>query len=185
MAMEIAELKNQLGNVANQMINGRYIFAGTDTLNPPYDAAAGDFVSTNSSQFNLEVSQNMYVAINANGQNIFNYPNNGSNIFKVLDNIIQDLNNGNSAMSHNAALQQQYENILAERAALGARVNRIELVLDRLDKQEVNVTELMSKNEDADEAEVITDLKTQESIHRAALSAGARIIQPTLIDFLR
>lgn len=191
MAMEITELKNHLGDIANTTINGRFIFAGTDTTTPPYDKTAGnptipgDFVNTNTGEIKLEVSQNVFVSINTNAQNIFNYPNNAANIFKTLDNIITELNAGNSAMQYNAAIQQQYDNLLAERASLGARVNRIELVMDRLDRQEVNVTELMSKNEDADEAEVITNLKMQENIHRSALAAGARIIQPTLIDFLR
>ena len=43
----------------------------------------------------------------------------------------------------------------------------------------------MSENEDIDYEKVITEMLTQESIHRAALSVGARIIQPSLVDFLR
>ena len=43
----------------------------------------------------------------------------------------------------------------------------------------------MSDNEDVHIEKVITELITQESIHRAALAVGARIIQPTLLDFLR
>jgi flagellar hook-associated protein 3 FlgL len=43
----------------------------------------------------------------------------------------------------------------------------------------------MSKNEDVDMAEVIMRLKSEENVYRASLSAGARIIQPTLVDFLR
>lgn len=189
MAQEISEMKKHVGDLANSTINGRFIFGGTDTITPPYDPTAnggkGDFTNKNSSEIQLEVSQKVFVPINVNAQNFFNYPDNANNIFKVLDNIINDLNSGNSAMAHQTALTQQYDNLLAERAALGARVNRIELVIDRLDRQEVSVTELMSKNEDADESEVITKLKMQESIHSAALGAGARIIQPTLLDFLR
>lgn len=185
MGAEVAELKKHLGTLANQQINGKYIFAGTDTDKPPYDEGAGDFASTNSSDITLEISQNVFTAINVNGQNIFNFPDNASNIFKVLDNIITTLNSGGSAAQFQDEIQKQFDNLLAERASLGARVNRIELVKDRLDAQEVNVNELMSTNEDADIAEVITELKTQESVHRAALGAGARIIQPSLLDFLR
>jgi flagellar hook-associated protein 3 FlgL len=190
---EVTELKNHLGTLANQQINGKYIFAGTETDKPPYDPAApttvpggkGNFTNTNSSEITLEVSQNVFVAININAQNIFNYPNNAGNMFNVLDKIIDELNNGRSAAQFQNDVIQQYDNLLSERASLGARVNRIELIKDRLNAQEVNVNELMSKNEDADVAEVITELKTQESVHRAALGAGARIIQPTLLDFLR
>ena len=43
----------------------------------------------------------------------------------------------------------------------------------------------MSENEDIDFEQAVTDLKIQEMIHQAALAVGARIIQPTLMDFLR
>jgi len=43
----------------------------------------------------------------------------------------------------------------------------------------------MSDNEDIETEQVIMELKSHETLHRAALSAGARIIQPSLLDFLR
>ncbi|WP_411502696.1 flagellar hook-associated protein FlgL [Brevibacillus centrosporus] len=189
MGSEVEELKKHMGTLANQQINGKYIFAGTDTNKPPYDATAkagaGDFVSTNSSPINLEVSQGVFVTSNVNAQNIFNYPDNANNMFTVLNNIIGALSSGNSATQFQTAMDDQYNKLLSERASLGANVNRVELIAERLDSQEVNITGLMSKNEDADMAKVMTDLKTQESVHSAALGSGARIIQPTLLDFLR
>lgn len=189
MGSEVEELKKHMGTLANQQINGKYIFAGTDTNKPPYDATAkagaGDFVSTNSSPINLEVSQGVFVTSNINAQNLFNFPDNNNNMFTVLNNIINELKAGNSATQFQTAIDNQYNQLLAERASLGANVNRVELIAERLDTQEVSITGLMSKNEDADMSKVITDLKTQESVHNAALGAGARIIQPTLLDFLR
>ena len=191
-SVEMEELKKHLGTLANQQINGKYIFAGTDTDKAPYDPNAptasggtGNFTSTNSSPINLEVSQGIFVRSNVDAQKIFNYPDNNNNMFNVLDNIIGELQAGKSATQFLDSLDKQYNNLLAERAALGASANRVELIASRLDSQDVNITALKSKNEDADLAEVITKLTTQESVHIAALGAGARIIQPTLLDFLR
>ena len=64
-------------------------------------------------------------------------------------------------------------------------MNRLELVESRLEDMELNYTELLSENEDVDMARLIIDLKNQENVYRASLAAGARIIQPTLVDFLR
>jgi len=64
-------------------------------------------------------------------------------------------------------------------------MNRLELIEDRLEDQEIVATKIMSENEDIEYEKVITDLITQESIHRAALAAGSRMIQPSLMDFLR
>ena len=80
---------------------------------------------------------------------------------------------------------QQADTISAERSELGARYNRLEMVDNRISYQEVVATRILSDNEDADIERVIMDLTSQESVHRASLGVGARIIQPSLLDFLR
>jgi flagellar hook-associated protein 3 FlgL len=190
LATEITQLKDHLGTVANQSINGRYIFAGTDTLTPPYDKTAGpngtgDFVNTNNEAVTLEVSKNIYMQINPSGQAVFNYPTAANNVFKLLDQVITDLSNGQPATQYLDQLSDQIDNMVRERASLGAKQNRVELMEERLSSEGLTITTLMSNNEDADIAKVITDLKTQENVHRSALGAGARIIQPSLLDFLR
>ena len=73
----------------------------------------------------------------------------------------------------------------SERAELGARSNRLEMVEARIDAQEVMATKVLSDNEDVDMEKAITNLSVQESVHNAALAVGARLIQTSLIDFLR
>ena len=68
---------------------------------------------------------------------------------------------------------------------VGARVNRLELQQSRLESIQETFTSLLSKTEDANMAEVIMQLQLQENVYRASLAAGARIIQPSLLDFLR
>lgn len=109
----------------------------------------------------------------------------GNNVFDLLKKIVADLNDGKPVNTELGNIDQQIDKLLAERATLGARTNRIELIKGRLENEEISVTSLMSQNEDADVAQVITNLKMQENVHRAALGAGSRIIQPTLLDFLR
>jgi flagellar hook-associated protein 3 len=74
--------------------------------------------------------------------------------------------------------------LLSYRSTVGARVNRLELQQSRLESTQISYTSLLAQNEDADEAEVIMNLKMQENVYQSALAAGARIIQPTLMDFL-
>jgi flagellar hook-associated protein 3 FlgL len=82
-------------------------------------------------------------------------------------------------------IDNQLENVLRIRSDLGARYNRLELTENRLSMDEVTFTRLLSLNEDADMAEVIMKLKNEENVYNASLAGGARIIQPTLLDFLR
>jgi flagellar hook-associated protein 3 FlgL len=77
------------------------------------------------------------------------------------------------------------DKMLAIRSEIGAKTNRIDLMMGRLDDLGVNLTDLQAKVEDADYAELIMKSKIQENIYNASLSAGAKIISPSLVDFLR
>ena len=82
-------------------------------------------------------------------------------------------------------LDQCLEEVRATKAEVGARKNYVEISATRL-KQDFNTyTALLSANEDADIAEVSMNLANAESVYNASLSAGAKIIVPTLSDFLR
>lgn len=105
----------------------------------------------------------------------------------VFDQLISDLTSDN-AEGISAALgrmDKQINNINALRAEIGVKSNRIDLTANRIADDTINLNDLLSKNEDADMAEVIMNLTAQENVYKASLSAGARIIQPSLIDFLR
>ena len=87
---------------------------------------------------------------------------------------------GNMLKGTDVRLQE----LLYHRSTIGSRINRLELQESRLKNAEVTLTDLLAKNEDTDEAKVIMELKMQENVYQASLAVGARIIQPTLIDFL-
>lgn len=77
------------------------------------------------------------------------------------------------------------ENLLKYRAELGSKSNRLDMVRARILQDRTSMEEILSKNEDVDIAESITRLRMLEVAHRAALGVTARVIQPTLLDFLR
>jgi flagellar hook-associated protein 3 FlgL len=74
--------------------------------------------------------------------------------------------------------------ILKSRSVLGAKTNYVELTQNRLSSNNVTFTELLSNTEDADYAEVSMKLASAETVYSAALSASAKVIQPSLLDFL-
>jgi len=82
-------------------------------------------------------------------------------------------------------LDKFIDKALAVRGDIGAKVNRTELILGRIEDDAINLRELQSKLEDADLSETAIRLMNEENVYRASLQVGARIIQPTLLDFLR
>jgi len=74
---------------------------------------------------------------------------------------------------------------LETRATIGTNALRLESTASRLLDMELGFTRLLSKIEDADMTKVITDLASRENSYQAALMAAGKIIQPSLLDFLR
>ncbi|HJV17130.1 MAG TPA: flagellar hook-associated protein FlgL [Bacillales bacterium] len=190
-ASEVEQLKQDLVKTANTQVAGRYIFHGTDVLNPPVADGTPPVVATNitdSAQlkvidnYQVEVANGVYLKANVNPGNAFS-----QELFTTVDNIQKAL--ANNTPSNLDSLLGELDNemsiISSERSELGARSNRLDMVENRIDQQEVLANQVLSDNEDADIEKVIMDMTTQESVHRAALSVGSRIIQPTLMDFLR
>ncbi|MYL20944.1 flagellar hook-associated protein FlgL [Halobacillus litoralis] len=180
-AKEIRQLKEHVGSIANTKVNDKYIFNGTNTTAAPVNMDNAAFtINQSASPVMIEVSDGVRIQTNVNAGNVFN-----EDLFNDLESFANALESGTDLEEFLGKFDGHINNIVNERADLGARMNRIELIEDRLATQEVSASKLVSDNEDADIERVIMDLKTQETIHRAALGAGSRIIQPTLMDFLR
>jgi len=82
-------------------------------------------------------------------------------------------------------LQDAQNHLLVKTAEIGGRQRRLELLEARYEQDHLNYESMRSDAEDVDMAEVIMYLKMAEAVYQAALSAGARVIQPSLMDFLR
>ncbi|MFS0766473.1 flagellar hook-associated protein FlgL [Peribacillus phoenicis] len=180
---EIKQLKEHLVTLGDTQIGGKYIFNGQDTNVRPSSVKDGNGNTVyGTGDINLEVFSGISLKINTNGSKTFGdaLAAGGS-----IDKTIEALENGDDVSGTLEGLDATINTFLGMQAQVGARQNRIELMTDRLKQQEVFATEILSKNEDVDIEKAIMDLTTQESVHSAALSIGAKIMQPSLLDFLR
>jgi len=110
------------------------------------------------------------------------------NMFNVLNDLYTVTSNGEPAEVINKfikPLQDGQNHLLTKTAEVGGRTRRLELLAARYEQDYINYERMKSDAEDVDFAEVIMFQKMAEAVYQAALSSGARIIQPTLMDFLR
>ncbi|UKS64803.1 flagellar hook-associated protein FlgL [Rossellomorea marisflavi] len=191
-AAEIGQIKQDMITIAETKVGSRYIYHGTDVNKSPIkDKAPADgsapqvadnLGNTAIGDYIVEVSPGVTLKANVTPGKVFN-----QEMFDTLHSIQKafESNDDTDLDDMLNKLDRVIEKLSSERSDLGARYNRLEMVDDRLSQQETMAKRIMSDNEDAEIERVITDLKSQESVHRAALSVGARIMQPTLMDFLR
>ncbi len=194
--MEIRQLKTQIINLGNTTYAGRNIFTGFKTDEKLLDAD-GNFLLevSNNEEINYEIGLGDSININVTGGDLFNA---GADIgagdvggagkfIQDMDSLITALANADygaiTSLAHN--FSDNLDNVLRVRADVGARVNRLELTANRMMNDNTNFTKLMSENENVDMTETIMNLKNEENVYRASLAGGARIIMPSLIDFLR
>ena len=119
---------------------------------------------------------------------LYNLSDNDKNIFSAINDLYKDAKAGADAeqlASHIPNLQAAQSHLLKLTAEIGGRTNRLDILESRYSQDEINYTQMKSDAEDMDFAEVIMNYKMAEAVYNAALSAGASIIQPTLMDFLR
>jgi flagellar hook-associated protein 3 FlgL len=187
-----AEIK-QLVEAARQSMNGtyagRYLFSGTATLTPPFPSPALTYAGDDNTMQRV-IGQGEQVDLNLRGWEAFSVPpaTGGQNVLQLLDKVATDLQAGKRAALGGPDLQgvdAMLDQLSASRAQVGARTNRLETQQTRLKDLELNVEDLLSKTEDADMAKAMVDFSMQQSIYQSALQSGARVLQPSLLDFLR
>lgn len=187
---ELDQLRQQIQDTSNTKVGDKYIFSGTKTNSPLHDSTITppstepngypDITDPNNSAYISDINIDVFdgVKLNVNSKS--------AELFKDIDDMFKSFDDPD--VDFGAAIGKvdgMMDDLLTERADVGARQNRAELMDDRLETQELVTTKQMSLNEDIDYEKVITEMISQESVHRAALSVGARIIQPSLVDFLR
>lgn len=183
---EIKQLREQMVTVGNSTFNGRYLFNGQKTDQAPYTSANAADDITDAGLFYLNVSPSVKVPVSITGEVVFGQAKT-DNAFKVLDDLITalDTNNATGISDSLARIDTAADRLLVSSAEVGARMNRFELMENRITGEQVSLKEQRSNVADVDFATAITDLKTKENVLQAALSTGARVMQTSLLDFLR
>jgi flagellar hook-associated protein 3 FlgL len=131
------------------------------------------------------VAKDVKVAVNADGPAVFG--TDGSNLFDSLDKLATALRAGDTAEIGNqlAALDTAQQRITAAVSDAGTRYNRVERAVSAASSAVFDLTTSLSDIEEVDLAKATISLSAQEVAYKAALSATARLVQPSLADFLR
>jgi len=191
-ASEVNQLLESVLGIANAEISDEFLFAGRDTGAAPFavardasgDIAGVTFTGDPTGSILREVDTGAYVAVNVPG----------TDVFDLNEGPLETLRALRDALAHNdtAAIQntlQSFDNNLNDLqtslGALGGTQARLEQLEARLELRNTNVTNAVSQLEDADLTELLIRASADETTYRAALNAGATILQTSLLDYLR
>ena len=188
LAIEVDGLRSQLIGLSNSTRLGRPLFSGNATQpsgqpDVAYDAA-GNYVGDNGAVIR-QISEGSSVQVNLTGPEVFGPA--GADAFKVLTDLAANIRTNPSAVT-SVSLQNldlasnRIQNALA---TVGARTNQLETIQSRNSINRDNRISSLNDIESIDIAKTTMELSLQELAYQSALAAAARVIQPSLMDFLR
>ncbi|MDI6099914.1 flagellin [Actinoplanes sp. NEAU-A12] len=204
-AEEIEQIKGTLIQYANTKYLDRPVFGGSTPDSTAY-AQGGTYSGEGAGEALRSIGPNAKVRVDVRGPEVFGMdwvmqPDgvtpavdangdrvpNPDQLFRVLDDLSTAMRTGDSAgiTAGLGKLDKASEIVNSTLSDVGARYNRIEQMKQSAEDRLMSVSSQLSDIEDVDLPKAIMELQLQQTSYQAALAATAKVIQPSLIDFLR
>lgn len=179
-AVELEGIRSELLAQANTRVLGRSVFAGTSDA--PAFAADYSFSGIAGGEVHRRISDGETVRVDASGAEAFGVG--AASVFAVLDAVVADLRSGQNVGPRLAEIDDRLNTMLGVQGAVGARQNQVLRAKEAALDAKVSLEAQRAAVEDVDTVEVLVALRAQELVYQSALSVTARVLQPTLLDFL-
>lgn len=187
-AKEVEQIRDHLLNLSASKLRGRYVFSGfkTDTRPFVFNPVTSDYdYQGDSGSINVIIDKGTTMGINIPGNNAFS--TGGVTYFKMLDDLRISLQNNDSGgiQASLGSINDSLEQVINVTAEIGARLNRLDDQINRLNDNSLSFKTLLSNTEDNDIAEAITEITKTQTVLEALRASSARIMSQSLLDFLR
>lgn len=191
---EVNEKVKQIGEALNTTYGGKYIFGGSKTdeapikiTEDPVTGMAQLQINPNSNNDKLKVAISDGITMDYN-LSVGQVTNNGDGL-KTINDIVNKLSDNPIDMDEIGKLSKDLDNymndVLNDRAAVGAKTNSVESIKNTNEENILQMKGIFSNMQDVDFAEKYIELKSAEMVYTSCMQVGSKIIQPTILDYLR
>lgn len=192
---KIASLKDQLMGVVNTEVAGKNIFAGYKENTSPFVENSGIVTyEGNSNPISLEISPGEVIDVTATGCAAFlgDADNDGLldaggvNLFNVLADLESAIRANDVPAIENGVMEldKGINQVTAARSKLGINAQRVEASKSQLEDVKLDYKETLSRYEDADLVETLSELLKQETAFQAALEVTTRVASLSILNYL-
>ncbi|MDT8716672.1 flagellar hook-associated protein FlgL [Clostridium sp. 19966] len=157
------------------------------------------------SDLTTEVSQGVSIDYNVSAGDVLEFTNESGksvDVMSLLNGILTHLDDKKTAAeaadptdttspldkltgSDSQGILDALNHVLTLRSEVGAKQNRMDSAQQKNEDESTNLTALLSSTQDIDFTEKVMKYTTAQTVYTAALQTSARVIQPTLMDYLR
>jgi len=179
-ATELESIRELLLREANTSYLGRTVFAGTSDAGAAFTSEYAFHGGHGTVE--RRIGEGATVRVDADGGEVFGVGD--VSVFATIDRIAADLRAGMNVASRLDELDAHRESVLSAHSAVGARHGTVLSAAETNLSDQVGLETTRSRLEDLDLAETAIELQMHALAHQAALSATARALRPTLMDYL-
>jgi len=209
---EMNEKIKELGDILNTTYGGKYMFGGTNVDEPPIkviqnpDGTATlefnkDGDGPNTGDLKADISDGINIDYNVSVGEMFEKkpvelkpdgtPKTFIDDINDLSKYMNEIANGNDTNKDKLLgetkknIDKLFNHALDERTSLGVRVSTAEKVRNLNDDNILNMKGVLSLDQDVDHVEKFIELKSAELVYQASIQVGTKLIQPTILDYMR
>jgi flagellar hook-associated protein 3 FlgL len=188
LAQQLEGLKAAIAADLNSQFRGTYVFSGTAATTQPYPVQASGTVDPyqgNTSVARVEVNRGEMVQVTFDGDAVARGTDT-DNVFEMMDALISAVRTGDMTGidAGIAGLDRAFDRVTSTQSAVGISLSTLEGQKARIAELRIKSIERISKAEDANLAEAITNMTRAETAQRAALAAAASRSSQSLMDYL-
>ena len=192
LAREIDQIAQAVIDLGNTRFAGVYIFGGTRTLEPAYTTELDEngFVASAEKNPNgidgdvrRQVGRDLSLSIHVSGDDVFGVD---QELFQTLLDLRDALLAGDreAIQATHDRLEAAQDQVLGTHTFVGSLLTRAEALKGRLQADEVTNESGRTRIEDIDVARALLDFNQNQVALEAALDAGSRILQSSLLNYL-
>ena len=182
-SQEVDQLIEAMANDASAKVGDQYVFSGFKMDKAPYEVVSPGTVGTYQGDHGViaaRVGSNATIQTNLPGDHVF------QTALDALRQLQTDLKSGAAvAQSTIGQIGDGLQPLSTARASIGARANRLDEVATSQTAVVTSSQDLLSQLEDVDMAKAITDLTQRQTTYQASLGVAAKVLQTSLIDYLK
>lgn len=186
-AREIGNIRQQIHGLAHSKYGASYLFAGNRSDTPPFDAAPPYAYHGDDGTHQVVVGKGVTVRIEADGRRMFG--DGDESLFQLLHNLETALSaepvDPATVRDLVDSLYGAADRLKLARSALASDYQRLQKTDDHWNRFANSVESMRQSVEDADITQAAIDMQVQQTAYEVLLATSARVIQPTLVDFLR
>lgn len=184
-ADEIRQIRERVVELANSERNGRSLFSGLGNVSDPFQLD-GSF-NGDTGRLSVPVGRRAYLDATVGGGEPFLDPAGGRNTIETLIELENAMRADDATAISNLVdeVEGTGERATAARQQLGQRLQRLDNIVDALDRAEIAANATLVQERDTDFAEAVVKLRESETGLEAALSITGRLDELSLLSYLR